>query len=130
MATDPLGPIVAVVAAQGVAAAVISSASPFSLHLAEYGAATLFSLIGIVARHAWDSSKSRTFDFKGFAFDLPTAPMMGITAYIFAMWLQITDTIVPGIIVGLGFLGPEWLRSLGDGVKTLVLNRLGGNKGG
>lgn len=130
MASDALVTATAVVAAQGLAAAAIGSGTSLALHLADYGAASFFSLLGIVARHCWDASKAGKFDLKGLAFDLPTAPMMGITAYIFATWLQITDNIIPGIIVGLGFLGPEWLRSLGEGVKTLVLNRLGGNKGG
>lgn len=131
MATDGLTTATSIVLAQGATAAVIgATASPFALHITDYAMASGFSLLGIVARHCWDASKDGKFNLKAMAFDMPTAPMMGIIAYIFGMWMNISEEIIPGIIVGLGFLGPEFLRGLGDGLKTLVLSRLGGNKGG
>lgn len=131
MATDGLTTATSIMLAQGAAAAVIgATASPFALHMTDYAMASGFSLIGILARHFWDASNAGKFNLKAMAFDMPTAPMMGIIAYIFGMWLNITEDIIPAIIVGLGFLGPEFLRGLADGIKTLVISRLGGNKGG
>lgn len=123
----------AVIAAQGVATALVgavATSSPFALHFADYGAASGYAVIGIATRHCWEASKARSFDFRAMAFDLPTAPMLGIVAYTFALYLQLADYAIPLIVVMLGFLGPEWLRSLAEGIKTLVLNRLGGGKGG
>lgn len=121
---------VASIAAPGAAVAVAGAMSPFVIHFADYGMASLFAVIGIVARHAFDASKTRTFDLRAFSFDLPTAPMLGIVAYVFALWFQIADYVIPLLVIVLGFLGPEWLRSLGDGIRSVVLGRIGGGKNG
>lgn len=134
MATDPLIGATGVIFLQGAAAAALGAAttssalSPFALHFTDYGAASFFAVIGIVARHAFEASKNRRFDLTAFAFDLPTAPMLGIVAYVFAVYMQFADYVIPVIVIVLGFLGPEWLRSLAEGMKALIINRLGGGK--
>lgn len=133
MATDPLVGATGVIVLQGAAAAVIGASplvSPFALHFSDYGAASFFAVIGIVARHAFESSQRRRFDMKAFAFDLPTAPMLGILGYVGAVYMQFADYVIPCIVIVVGFLGPEWARSLGDGIKSAIVNRLGGGKGG
>lgn len=131
MAAEPgTATATAVIAAQGAIAGAAGMASPFMLHFVDYGMASLFAVIGIVARHAFDASKTRTFDLRAFSFDLPTAPFLGIVAYVFTVWMQLAEYVIPLIVIMLGFLGPEWIRSLGDGIRTLVLNRLGGKNGG
>lgn len=127
MATETTTAAAAVLAAQGTVAAVAGASSPFVLHFADYGWASGFAVIGIVARHFWEASNAGRFNLKAMAFDLGTAPMLGIVAYIFALWFQIADYVVPLIVIVLGFLGPEWLRSLGDGIRSLVLTRIGGS---
>jgi hypothetical protein len=128
MATPETTAAAGIVAAQGAAAAAIGAAAPLTAHLADYGWASLFSLLGIMARHAFDASKTGSFDLKALAFDLPTAPMLGIVAFITALYFDIAEPIIPGIVILLGFLGPEWLRSLSEGLRQLFLDRLGGQR--
>jgi hypothetical protein len=122
MATPETTTAAAIVAAQGAAAAAIGA--PFSANLSDYAIATLFSLLGIMARHAFDASKSGSFNLKALAFDLPTAPMLGIVAFLCAIYFQLSEPAIPLLIILLGFLGPDWLRSLSEGLRQLVLQRL------
>lgn len=126
MATPETTAAAIIVAAQGAAAAAIGM--PFSAHIADYAFATLFSLLGIMARHAFDASKAGAFNLKALAFDLPTAPMLGITGFLSAIYFDIAEPVIPLIVILLGFLGPEWLRSFSEGLRQIVLDRLSGNK--
>lgn len=105
-----------------------ATASTFAIATNEYGAATLLSFIGIVARHFYDASKSGSLNFKSLFFDVPTAPMLGIVAYIGCLYFNIEPLIVPGIVILIGFLGPDWLRSLGEGLKDAIFKRVNGGK--
>lgn len=128
-----LGTSTSILLAQGVAAAAIGASvgqPTFAMSFADYGMASLFACIGIVTRHVHEMSKTRTFDGKGMAFDLPTAPFLGIVAFVGAKYMQFADYVDPLIIMMVGFLGPEWIRQLAEGLQKIILTKLGGGKGG
>lgn len=102
------------------------AASSFQIPVANYEFATLFSGIGIVARHCYEASMSGTFNLKKFAIDVPTAPMLGILAYVGSVYLQTEPVVVPAAVILVGFLGPEWIRSLGAGFADIVLTKIRG----
>lgn len=104
------------------------AASSFQVPVADYLFATELSVIGIIARHCYDASKAGQLNIKALAFDLPTAPMLGIVAYIGCQYFEIAPMITPGIVILLSFLGPEWVRSLGSGLADVVLSRIRGKQ--
>jgi hypothetical protein len=131
VATEP-GTLTAAstIAAATAAAAASASASPFAINFADYGIASLLALVGIVARHCFDASRAGAFNVKALAFDLPTAPMLGIVTYIGCLYLQIVDPIPVGIIILISFLGPDWLRQFGSGLIQVALKRFDQKPGG
>lgn len=112
-------------------------ATAFSVPTTDYFVAVLLSLVGIVARHCWDASRALDTGTFGaglmlgrLAIDLPTAPMLGILAFVGASAINATDLWTQGIIIGVGFLGPEPVRGVLLGLMKLAAARAenGGGK--
>lgn len=107
------------------ATAAAAGASFFEVPVGDYAIATFLSLIGIVARHSLEASKpGASFNFRTFAIDLLTAPMLGIVAYIGCVYFGIAPLIAPGIVIMLAFLGPEAVRTLATAVIDGAAGRL------
>lgn len=108
------------------AASALTTASAFSINFGDYGIATMLSMVGIIGRHAFDASRDRKLDFKAFALDILTAPMLGIVSYLGCLYFAgdaILPLVTPGAVILVGFLGPEWLRSFGNSMIDAILRR-------
>lgn len=101
-----------------------AGATEFNVPVAEYGLATIFSAIGIVGRHCHEASKAGSFNLKKLAFDVPTAPMLGIIIWTLLGYGDVEPAYRAGLIVGGSFLGPEALRSVLGALFDFVGDRI------
>jgi hypothetical protein len=106
-----------------------AASSAFQVPVDDYLMATILSVIGIVARHSYEASKTdRNFNLRTFSIDLTTAPMLGIVAYIGCIFFNVAPLVAPGIVILLSFLGPEAVRLVGASVVDVVSGRIKGGK--
>jgi hypothetical protein len=105
-------------------------ASTWDLPIGDFALASGFALMGIVARHfsdAGDSLKAGTFDpsktFKAVALDIPTAPFLGVIVYIGCTAADIEPFWSLGLSLGLGYVGPEYVRIAIQRVLDILIAR-------
>lgn len=114
-------------AAYAVAPSLVASAVQvgFAVSPFDYVTATMMATLGIVARHCHEASKSGTFKLKFLAFDIPTAPMLGITAFAAcAYFLPLAAPIFThATVIGVGFIGPEAVRKAWELIVDIASNR-------
>lgn len=117
--------------AAAITTAATAGATGFDVPLAEYGVATVFALIGIVARHCQDASielKAGTFSLRTIllklAVDLPTAPMLAIVIWTLLGYGDIGYAYRAGFIIAGSYLGPEWLRPVLTGLGDFFVQRI------
>jgi len=111
------------------AATAVAMAVSSDISLGAYGWASMFALFGIVTRHASVAAQEGRFDLKKLAFDLPTAPMLGVGALVGATYYQVEPYVIPFLAMVSGLLGPSWIREAWTAIRDTLLSRLGKGKG-
>jgi len=131
MAAEHSVPPILLAAATAQAAGIIASLG--DIPAVEFAVASLFALLGIVARHfsdAGDALKAGTFDpagtFKAVALDIPTAPFLGVVVYLACAAADIAMMWSLGIAAAVGYLGPEYIRLAIQRVLDVIFTKKAG----
>jgi hypothetical protein len=81
-------------------------------------AATLWvsfmAFVGIMARHAHSGAVQGKINWRAFAIDGMTAPALGVITFGIGKWFGVPDFAQAAMVAFIGFLGPAFLRTIGE----------------
>lgn len=134
--------------------ALVSVAAGEPIALGDFGWFTLFALLGVIARHAFDASQDRRLarsaavsprylprlDWLGLLYDAFTAPLLGSLGWVAASTLlpvlfarfhiavMIDGRVLAIMAMSSGFVGAQWVRYIWALAQRLAARLTGGGK--